>query len=232
MAVTEYSYTKTPVAVDRLTQEISDSAITVALDHINLFGNDLDIFFKAALTEGEEAILDSLVDAHTGEPLEQNMVTPVSIASLPDPIAFAQPTHRTKRYATDIVTIAKNTNEIIDFQLPLELWTMGGCLLVENAEFGDYVTASVYDVDSVIPEPYRAALCEAWPVVATYIIKSYVKVEIPGTVQAGSISNIEVQTHPLIAKITAGLYLRLTYHAVDAGLSRRAAVNYYLLKKL
>jgi hypothetical protein len=228
-----YSYEKL-CASDRLAKEIQESAIVTALDYITTVDSPAEtkVYFKAELSEGDETILDGLVDEHVNEPLEENEAKPVAVTEQPDPIAFAQPTHRTKRYATDIVTIAKNTSEEIGFQLPSELWSMGGCLLVENAEFGDYVTASVYDVDSVIPEPYRAALCEAWPVVATYIVKAYVKVEVPGTVQAGSISNIEVLTHPLIAKITAGLYLRLTYHAVDSGLTRRAAVNYYLLKKL
>lgn len=156
----------------------------------------------------------------------------VTVAALPEPLPFAQPTYRTKRDATDILTIAKNTSAVMDFLLTEERYISGGELVVENAEFGDYITASVYDVDSVIPAPYRAALCEAWPVVATYLIKRYISVRTPGSVVAGSVSENTINTYPLNARITAGIYLRFTYFAVDAGLTRRCIVNYHLTKKL
>lgn len=79
MAFTTYTYTKSPVDLDRLTQEITSSAaITIALDHLQLDGeSDLSIIFKAALPSGEKEALDSLVAAHTGEPLPAipNIVT-------------------------------------------------------------------------------------------------------------------------------------------------------------
>jgi hypothetical protein len=131
-----------------------------------------------------------------------------------------------------LLTIAKNTSQTSDFLLTAERYTAGGRLLVENAELGDTVTASVYDVDSVIPAPYRAALCEAWPLVASYIEDEWMNVGVPGSITAGSISTVEIMTAPLAAKITAGLYLRLTYNAVNSGLDRRLGVNYYLYKKL
>jgi len=52
-----------------LAQEISDSAIITALSFISTNDNVCDIWFKAALSTGDEAILDALVAAHTGEPL-------------------------------------------------------------------------------------------------------------------------------------------------------------------
>jgi len=57
------------VAPDRLTQEVRGSSIVTALDYINTAGDDCDIWFKAALASGEEATLDALVAAHSGEPL-------------------------------------------------------------------------------------------------------------------------------------------------------------------
>lgn len=54
---------------DRLTQEIRESAIVTALDYINTSGDDCDIWFKDALSSGDQTTLDSLVAAHTGEPL-------------------------------------------------------------------------------------------------------------------------------------------------------------------
>jgi len=157
--------------------------------------------------------------------------SPSTNTALVDP--FAKPIYRTKRNRTaSLLTIAKNTSQTSDFLLTAERYTAGGRLLVENAELGDTVTASVYDVDSAIPAPYRAALCEAWPLVASYIEDEWVNVGVPGSITAGSISTVEIMTAPLAAKITAGLYLRLTYNAVNSGLDRRLGVNYYLYKKL
>lgn len=71
MALTTYTYTKSPVDLDRLTQEITSSAaITIALDHLQLDGTEaLSIIFKAELPTADKDALDALVAAHTGEPL-------------------------------------------------------------------------------------------------------------------------------------------------------------------
>ena len=151
----------------------------------------------------------------------------VEVTKVPESLPFSQPTYRTKRNATSApVSCAINASTNVDFQLTSELYVSGGKIIVENAEFGDYVTASVYDVDSVIPEAYRAALCEAWPVVGDYIIKEFIDTS------SGAVASHEVNTYPLNAKLSAGLYLRITYHAINAGSARNVAVNYFLTKKL
>ena len=84
MAMTEYDYTKSPCAVDRLTQEIQTSSIITALDHINLLGSALSIFFKDALSEGDVTTLDTLVTNHGGQPLPQNTPTLVQTTAPKD----------------------------------------------------------------------------------------------------------------------------------------------------
>ena len=64
-----YQFNKSPCATDRLDQEIRGSAITVALDYINSVSGIIYIYFKAALSESEQALLSSIVTAHTGVPL-------------------------------------------------------------------------------------------------------------------------------------------------------------------
>jgi hypothetical protein len=151
----------------------------------------------------------------------------ISVVSVPDPAPFAQPLYRTKRNATaSLVIIAADSHEHIDFKLTAERYVSGGCILVDNAEFGDYAEAEVIDVDGVIPEAYRAALCESWPTVAKYIDKEWIEVN------EGGITHHKIDTYPLNAKITAGLYLRVTYYTTSAGSSRSIGVNYYLTKKL
>jgi len=75
MAETKYSYSVSEdfpngkVAPDRLTQEIQASTITVALDCINVNGDNCDVWFKAELSAGEHTTLDGVVAAHSGEPI-------------------------------------------------------------------------------------------------------------------------------------------------------------------
>jgi hypothetical protein len=57
------------VAVDRLTQEIRDSDITIALNSISVINTSCEIEFKDALETAEETTLDGIVAIHDGTPL-------------------------------------------------------------------------------------------------------------------------------------------------------------------
>lgn len=87
MSTISYTYTISSdfpnhiVSTDRLTQEIIASSITIALDHIDTVGDSCYILFKAALSNSEVTQLNSLVNAHSGEPLPTNELE-VSIPSL------------------------------------------------------------------------------------------------------------------------------------------------------
>lgn len=140
---------------------------------------------------------------------------------------FAEPLFRTKNDATDGVTTCPiNTVTTISYVLPYERYVSGGLMLVKNAEFGDYISSDIHDTDSVIPEEYRASICESWPIVATYINKQFVKTK------GGVYTLHDIDTRPLNAKITAGLYLRVSYHAINSGSAREVAINYDLQNKL
>lgn len=77
MSAADYSYsviTDFPnhkVAPDRLTKEISDSAIVTALDYITTDGSTCNIWFKAVLSDPDEETLNAIVAAHSGEPLPE-----------------------------------------------------------------------------------------------------------------------------------------------------------------
>lgn len=77
--MSEYNYTKTPVDVGRLTEEIQTSSIITALDHITVLGSALDVFFKADLSGAEQTTLNTIVTNHTGTPLSQNSIQLVSV---------------------------------------------------------------------------------------------------------------------------------------------------------
>jgi len=57
------------VSPDRLLKEVRDSAVTIALDYINSDATSCDLWFKADLPTADKSLLDSLVAAHSGEPL-------------------------------------------------------------------------------------------------------------------------------------------------------------------
>ncbi|MGW8289041.1 MAG: hypothetical protein ACWGNP_02100 [Candidatus Bathyarchaeia archaeon] len=67
-------------AVDtaRLTQEIQASSIVTALDYINTSGDDCDIWFKDALSAGDQTTLGTVVGAHSGEALADSMAVTIS----------------------------------------------------------------------------------------------------------------------------------------------------------
>ena len=139
---------------------------------------------------------------------------------------FAVPTYRTKYNAiSSWIDVAPEATVSSDFLLTSERYVTGGQLLVQNASKGDYLTAEVIDVDGVIPSPYRSALCENYPTVALYVEKWWVN-------PTSEFIEINLDAMPLNAKISAGLYLRLTYYAVSIGTTRSLAVNYRLTKKL
>lgn len=50
-----------------LSEEIANSAITIAIDHITVVGDVLNIWFKAAISPTEESTLDVLVADHSGQ---------------------------------------------------------------------------------------------------------------------------------------------------------------------
>lgn len=159
-------------------------------------------------------------------PIEANITTmpTVSVGSQPP---FAEPSFRTKRSATpSLVTIAPGSSGTIDYYITQERYVAGGTILVSGAQFGDYATAEVRDIDGVIPSPYRAMLCENWPTVAQYIEKEWIEAH------DADIAVHKIETYPLNAKITAGLYLRVTYYTTSAGSDRTIGVNYFLTKKL
>jgi hypothetical protein len=63
-----YQYTQA-VNPDRLTQDIQQSSIVTALDHIDTVGTSVTIWFKAALSSGDQTTLDAVVAATINSPL-------------------------------------------------------------------------------------------------------------------------------------------------------------------
>lgn len=59
---------------ERFKQEVAGSSIVTALDYMGRNGGTLDVWFKAELSSGDKDLLDALVAAHSGDPLDTNVV--------------------------------------------------------------------------------------------------------------------------------------------------------------
>jgi hypothetical protein len=87
MAETKYTYSisgdfpNQVINSDRLTQEIQDSTIVIALSFISTDGDNCDIWFRAELSSNDESALDIIVSNHSGEALP-SQVTSVKIAEI------------------------------------------------------------------------------------------------------------------------------------------------------
>ena len=139
-------------------------------------------------------------------------------------VPFSNPTHRVKRNcSSQIISISPNSSGELSLLMSEERYTNGGEMLYENAEWGDYIEAAIVDKDGVIPEAYRASLCESYPIVSQYVEKVWIN---PNS------TVMRMDTHPLTAKISAGLYINIIYYAVNSGTTRKVAVNFFLAKKL
>ena len=62
------SFLYNTASLAKLTSEITDSSITIALDYINSDSSAVDIWFKSGLPSADWATLSGIVAAHDGEP--------------------------------------------------------------------------------------------------------------------------------------------------------------------
>lgn len=147
--MTEYNYTKDPCAIERLTKEIQTSSIVTALDHIDLFGSALSIFFKADLSDPDKTNLDSIVSNHTGEPLliqdkPQQVVTQYELND------------KTLKLSKSMTAVDGNGYAVIYCKVPGEFGTgvgryvAGGYGISEDYDKDDYVVVRVEDKDRII----------------------------------------------------------------------------------
>ena len=218
----DYSYQK-ETDLDQLTEEIRNSDIVTALDHVDFDGTYTIVYFKASLSSNDKTILDTVVSDHVIQPDEPKLPTPVEVKDQPP---FAKPDFRTKRNgAVTWIDVLADEVKNSDFHILSELYVSGGECIVIDSKKGDWISAEVVDKDGVIPLAYRDELAEDYPTVAEYVVRANLPPK-----QGSSIYTLD--TYPLNAKISSGLYLRIKYHASSESGTRSFISNYYLTQKL
>jgi hypothetical protein len=188
------------------------------------FANDSS--FVSGLSSGMAQVsFDSVIQTDIASTIAALRGEQVFVKVLESP-PFAKPDYRTKRDATGAwLEVAASETKVVDYVLNEERYVTGGEIIYFGAKKGDWIEAEVNDPYGYIPEPYRAALCENHPTVAKYIIKKWLK-------PSDSYESFTIDTYPLNAKISAGLSLRIVYHATSEAGSRSIAINYHLTKRL
>jgi hypothetical protein len=175
MAATKYTYSVSgdtadgKVAPDSLANEIQASSIVTALDYISVNGDVLDIWFKDALSGGDETTLTAVVAAHTGVPLPQgtqdiNIKTVESGLELPEKqVGFRDLTgHNFYKPGEYRYEVTAGEEHIFMEKFASNIYLAGGgyCIpasiyqsnseVVQKPEDGDYVCFDMVDVDNVL----------------------------------------------------------------------------------
>ena len=157
--MSQYVYTKTPVALDSLEAAISASSIVTAVDMnvTNVFGDQLTLGFKADLSDPDKATLDALVAAHDGVPLLQNTAQPVSLTQ-----AITTQFERTDivlkmaKIKIPMVTAGSGSVGTFKLQVPGTFGTddgrylAGGYAMLDTYDVDDELTVWVEDTDRII----------------------------------------------------------------------------------
>lgn len=211
-----YSFNGT-FSVDKLTNEVRESSITIALDFINYAPPSLDLHFKANLSSEEESALNDLIATHDPVVEEQEVPLQVEVLQPKDtsgrPIVTGSPFSDTGgfrfRGASFKDTVLANTTKSIDYQVTQERWINGGQLILSQIGSEDRASFQVVDKDYLYagilyPADFNGiAWSTAQPdgVVLDEFIKDYY---IPTDMK------LEIAlAYP--ARILAGLYIRLIY---------------------
>ena len=211
--------------LDAFSLTLTNSNINTPLSYCNVEGDTLTFVFASELSSEYLAMFDNLLRIHDGLPIPEEVIPQqVEVVTTTQPPPFAKPDFRTKRDGAQTwITVTANDNQDSDYYLTAERYVSGGECLVVNAELGDWISAEVVDKDGVIPEIYRPIIAEDYPTINKYVIRANV---MPGD------NKYVLDTYPLNAKITPGLYLRITYHASSEVGNRQFIANYYLTEKL
>jgi hypothetical protein len=132
--------------LDRLTKEISDSSITIALDHLNGGGDSVLIFFKAELSVAEKSTLDLIIANHSGEILPNSLeVMQVKVvAEQPKYIESGNVTQEFFCAETILVDVSANdTLKVVDISWPFNISLKSGTIHVNDAMIGDELSIEI-----------------------------------------------------------------------------------------
>lgn len=147
--------------INALTSEIQGSSIIIALDFINMSGNDVDVWFKAPISASDPddvSALNAIVAAHTGVPLPDESVQNVNIESQSEgcsikssPVGFQDLTgYNVYRKGYKFTVTADSTYEH-EISYTSDMMLQGlAYKLDSNPHEDDYMEVEIVDVDGIV----------------------------------------------------------------------------------
>lgn len=226
MTVTSYSYDKL-CDPGRLSYEIAQSAIVTALDHIETTSSPANttVYMKAALSGGDETILDGLVTAHVNEPLPEDAPVLITTGAKDTTLgrevitisAFAVNTDYEVKAKGFSGTATKNTTTNLEWKVNAteDRYIHGLRFILKNHAEGDTAKLQFVDVDGVLA-PAGTVLKEfgdSWNFDDTRADQGR-------------------EGFNYIARIPAGIYMRVVYVSTGTTDDVKVKVNAYLHKKV
>lgn len=195
MAQTKYTYSiandtlNGAVYLTTLKAEIQSSAILIAYDYGQKFGDVLDLYFKDALSAGDQTILDGIVAAHTG-------VIPDDVIKYQE--FLTQAPLKTKWTGKNML-FTKDSETHLYVPLPFT-YIRGGKLELQNHQFGK----DDFDLQIVIKGASHAE---------DTIVDDYLT-EIPVPLNGC----LEVKSNAISNPMAPGLQLRATYRSATGAI--------------
>jgi len=133
------------VDLDRLTQTIQESVITIALDYIDVAGNIISLFFKAELSDDEEIALDEIIAAHTGEALAA-APTIVKAEILTEHMKYVEAGDTLIYFGAKTLVVDVSAGEAtkkVDFKWPIPIALKSGTIGVSEEMIGDEMSIHI-----------------------------------------------------------------------------------------
>jgi hypothetical protein len=246
--MTKYTYSvasdtaNAAVDLNALTAEIQASAIVTSLNHIDLLGDVLDVWFNADLAAGDVTILNGLVAAHDGVPLADNNHADVEIINEPR-FEFTSKYFKKAVAARGDCAVDTTTNldllidnipgesSVITDEAYTQKYLKGGILMAEGsgAQRGDHCKFQVIDKDGWLVSTgqmdqatFDAVKVDGGVILKEYIVQHYVH---PTNDMLNSFSA------ECPGAVPVGTYLRCKYTATNTGGTRDVIINYAVENK-
>jgi hypothetical protein len=222
MALTDYTYSiqndfpNHKVAPSRLTLEIQASSIVIALDHIETSGDDCHIWFKDPLSTTDFATLNGIVAVHSGDPLPSGNYDADGNPVFAPTFMYTTDKARLKGYTFEAPA---NQSSILDVEVTnVMIYVQGGQFWIMNPNVGDKSQFQIVDKNDVMGLHTQYSLPLGTPIV----LYEYVKDDYYPTADLYKDDILM----PTLAPVTAGLYLRCVYTAVNTGVTRTMGVRF------
>jgi hypothetical protein len=131
--------------LDRLTQEIAASPITIAVNFMEMSPTTVIIHFKATLSNSEIVTLGNIIAVHSGEPLPEDIIQQVKIvAEQPKYIEGGNPTQ--ELFSAESVFIDVSDGEMtknVDISWPFDISLKSGTLFINAEMVGDEISVEI-----------------------------------------------------------------------------------------